>query len=145
MVKTSEEKPKLVFFRDTPKDWLSRPPLASSFQHLETSFLLIGMRRYPHALVSCASAVESAICAQFNFGADDRWMLNDLLKLARKNFPADFDFSEDDLKDFRDKRNKIIHFGFSPKDDEASAELLLKTGYPLIEQCYKPFSTKATG
>ena len=43
------------------------------------------------------------------------------------------------MDDFRKTRNRIIHYGFSPKDDDVSAVLLLKTGYPLVEQCYETY------
>src|SRR5437588_473581 len=119
-----DEKPELIFFRDTPKDLLNRPPLASSLQNLETSFLLLAVWRYPHGLVSCASAIESALKAAFN---KRRKGFGELLKLANAELPGDV-FSQADLDEFRDKRNEIVHYGFSPKDDEISAVLLLKTG-----------------
>ena len=134
-----QEKPKLIFFRETPKDLLTRPPLASSLQHLETSFLLIALRRYPHALVSCASAIESAIKATFNTGQGRKQTFQTLLDRAQKEFPSYAKFARTDIDEFRKKRNEIIHYGFSPKDDEISAVLLLKTGYQLIEQCYQTF------
>jgi len=134
-----QEEPTLFFFRETPKNFLSRPPLGSSLQHLETSFLLIAIDRFPHALVSCVSAIESALKAAFNTGQDRTWTLWKLLDKAQKEFPPHADFGKADLKEFRDKRNEIIHYGFSPKDDDRSAVLLLKTGYRLIEQCYQTF------
>jgi len=135
MTSSSDQKPELIFFRDTPKDLLDRPPLASSLQNLETSFLLLAVWRYPHALVSCASAIESALRSAFDSG---RKSFSELLKLANAEFPPDV-FSQSDLDEFREKRNEIVHYGFSAKDDEISAVLLLKTGYRLIQQCYKTF------
>jgi len=139
MTDRHQEEPKLIFFRERPKDLLTHPPLASSLQHLETSFLLIALWRYPHALVSCASAIESALKAAFKIGQEGNIDFQQLLDRARKKFPTDADFDPSDLDEFRIKRNEIIHYGFSPKDDEISAVLLLKTGHRLIEQCYQTF------
>ncbi len=139
MTELNREEPRLVFFRSQPRDVLSRHPLASSLQHLETSFLLISLWRYPHALVSCASAIESALKAAFNCGQDEKRSFESLLSSAQEKFPRSADFSEEAIKEFRKKRNEIIHYGFSPKDDEISALLLLRTGYRLMEQCYETF------
>lgn len=148
MTNGHQEKPKLIFFRETPKDLLKRPPLASSLQNLETSFLLIALSRYPHALVSCASAIESAIKAAFNTNQERKQTFQSLLDRSLKEFPPNSELTRTDVDEFRKKRNEIIHYGFSPKDDEISAVLLLKTGYQLIEQCYQTlfdFSLKRRG
>lgn len=139
MTGTHNDEPRLLFFRYKPTGLITRPPLASSLQHLETSFLLVSMGRYPHALVTCGSAIESAIKAAINASPDDRLDFRKLINKARQLFPLFTTLSEDEIRDFRLKRNEIIHFGFSPKDDEISAVFLLKTGYSLIEQCYEEF------
>jgi len=139
MTYTHNYEPYLHFFRYKPAGLIDRPPLASSLQHLETSFLLVALGRYPHALVTCGSAIESAIKAAINASPDDRLDFRKLINRARDLFPSFTTLSKDEIKDFRLKRNEIIHFGFSPKDDEVSAVLLLKTGYSLIEQCYEAF------
>lgn len=131
--------PNLIFFRDLPKELMDHPPLASSLQHLETSFLLVAIRRYPHALVNCGSAIESALKAAIRADTDGRSDFRKLISKARELFPLFTTLSDDEIKNFRFKRNDIIHYGFSPKDDDISAELLLKTGYTLIEHCYKAF------
>jgi hypothetical protein len=38
---------------------------------------------------------------------------------------------------FRKTRNNIVHFGFSPKDDQKCAMLLLEAGLPSLELCYR--------
>jgi hypothetical protein len=131
--------PKLIFFQKKPADLLAQPPLASSLQHLETSFLLITMWRYPHALVSCASAIESGLKAAFRNIPKSKQTFELLLDYAREHLPSNAAFTEAALDEFRKKRNQIIHHGFSPKDDEISAILLLKTGYSLVEHCYETF------
>jgi hypothetical protein len=129
--------PTLLFFRNTPKDLLSHPPLASSLQNLKTSFLLLAMGRYPSALIACASAVESAV--QATFPNLRRKRFQELLEHANSGFHIGLRFHTNDLDQFRQKRNHIIHFGFSHSDDEESAALLLDTGYRLIEQCYEKY------
>jgi len=129
-----QEEPKLIFFRQRPLDLVNCPPLASSLQHLETSFLLIALGRYPHALVACGSAIESSIKAAIKASPDDRLDFRKLIDRANKQFPSFTTIREDEIRDFRLKRNEIIHYGFSPKDNEKSAIFLLKTGYRLIEE-----------
>ncbi len=139
MKKLHLKEPKLVFFRDKPENLRDLPPLASSLQHLETSFLLIALKRYPHALVSCASAIESAIKSSLGKGPKEKNDFKQLMDSAFREFANFTNLSEVAIKDFRDKRNEIAHYGFSPKDDEISAYHLLNAGFPLIEQCYEAF------
>ena len=132
-------KPSLLFFRDTPNNLVSLPPLASSLQHLETSYLMIAMNRFPHALINCGSAIESAIKAAIKASPDDRIDFRGLINKGQQKFPDFTKLSSKAIKKFRLKRNQILHYGFSPKDDEESAILLLETGYNLIEDCYESF------
>jgi len=141
MNKLTSEEPRLIFFRETPTDLLKLPPLASSLQHLETSFLLISINRFPNAVVSCASAIESAMKAVLKIEPDEYlefWPLKRRVQEV-KEFRNFTNLSNDLIFNFKNHRNKINHYGFSSKDDEISAFHLLKTGFPLIEQCYKAF------
>lgn len=95
------------------------------------------MARYPSALVATASAIESAVQAAFPSLLRKRF--EELFEHANSNLQAGLSFNTLDLSDFRRKRNEIIHFGFSPSDDEVAAALLLNTGYPFIERCYKSY------
>lgn len=139
MEESMNREPKLIFFRHHPENLISSPPLASSLQHLETSFLLIVIKRYPHALVACGSAIESAIKAAINAGPHDRLDFKGLIEQARKKYPSFTRIHDQEIKNFRLKRNEIIHYGFSTKDDEVSTKLLLETGYRLIAECYETF------
>jgi hypothetical protein len=128
--------PRLIFFRERPTDLSGHPELASSLQHLETSFLLIAMGRYPHALIMCASAIESALREA---AREPKWTLDKLLGWANDRLRPEAVMRREELAEFRKMRNQVIHSGFSAKDDEVCATLLLRTGYPLIEQCYDTF------
>lgn len=98
--------------------------------------MLIALMRYPHALTSCASAIESIIKASPS------------CKTNKQGFKALIDAAENhvsfirntdaaELKHFRDARNRIIHDGFSPKDDSDSTALMIKVGFPLSMACLK--------
>ena len=137
MTTPNTQMPTLLFFRDIPRDLLSHPPLTSSLQNLETSFLLLAMGRYPSVLVECASTIESVV--QAAFPTLRRRRFEELLKHANSEFPVGLRFHTNDLDEFRKKRNEIIHFGFNHSDDEIAATLLLKTGYCFIEQCYEAY------
>lgn len=135
----ADERPKLEFLRATPEDVMSRPPLCSSLQNMESSFFLIALGRFPHALVTCASAIESAMKSALKIDPEAFINANKLYKKAINHFQGLSSFNEADLESLRFTRNRFVHYGFSPKDDEESAVLLLETAYPLLVACYKEF------
>jgi hypothetical protein len=134
-----DEKPELDFFRRTPDSLMLRPPLCSSLQNLESSFFLIALDRFPHALVTCASAVESAMKSVLNLSPEQFLNAEKLFAKAIAVHPALLSFPPDQLETFRFTRNRIVHYGFSPRDDEESAILLLQIGFPFLSACYKEF------
>lgn len=131
-----DETPTLHFFRATPPDMMLHPPLASSLQTLETSFLLIAFGRYPSALVACASAWESVIKAKLGIPQEDKIKTHQLLELIRRRSAGLRNWNRASLDRFCTKRNRIAHYGFSPKDDSECARLLLETGLPFLSRCY---------
>ena len=116
-------KPTLDFFRETPADLESNRPLASSLQTLETCFLLIALRRYPHALVACASAIEGAIKAALSGPAEEKITFSDLVEKIGGGHPNLHFSINAKLNGFRLARNQIAHYGFSPEDDSRSVDL----------------------
>src|SRR5262245_26197201 len=114
MTDTVNNVPTLLFFRSRPIGWTVNLSIASSMQSLETSFFLIALRRFPHALSTCASAIEGTIQAA-KVRANDKDGLQTLLRKARQHSPLIADFSEAKLEAFREMRNRITHRGFSPK------------------------------
>ena len=99
--------------------------------------MLISLGRYPHALVSCASAIEGAIKAHFGKGPDDKDGFQKLVTQARNSSGALRQFEETDLDNFRTTRNRMIHHGFTPKDDHVAGALLLQIGLPFLDACYQ--------
>lgn len=138
MTQTAED-PNLNFFGAIPDQLMEHPPLCSSLQSLETCFFLISIGRYPHALTSCASSIESAMKSFLNKAPEEVIKAGYLYYEAIEKCPGMKSFNNGDLKDFRDTRNRIAHYGFSPHDDEETAILLLKTGFPFLTACYKEF------
>jgi hypothetical protein len=129
--------PKFHFFRATPPELLARPPLASSLQSLETTFFLLGLQLYPSALVSCATAWESVIKAKLGLAPDDGTKLAKLLGDIREGHPALKNHERPKIDDFRRVRNRIVHYGFSPKDDRECGLHLLETGFPFLFSMYR--------
>lgn len=122
----------LLFFRT------SFNTLLSSMQSLESSFFLIALRRFPHALSTCASAFEIAIQgAAIDLGKDNR--LQALIHTARNNSATIRRFPQDRLDQFRTLRNKIVHRGFTSKDNSAAVSLYLDVGLPLLAATYSDF------
>ena len=134
---TPSPSPTLHFFGRTPANLDANPPLASSLQSLETCFFLLAYHRYPHALLACASAVESVIRAKLKRPPDDETPFRTLLEEIR-NYSHNLRlFDGKKLTDLRQTRNRIVHYGFSPTDDEKCVRLLMLTGLPFLKRCYE--------
>jgi hypothetical protein len=135
---TLADKLTLHFFRATPPDMLKNPPLASSLQSLETTFFLLSLGRYPSALVSCVSAWESAIKAKLKISPDDdRVPIAKLLGTIRELSAGLKQFDRADLDNLRQTRNRIVHYGFSPHDDQECGRFLLETGLLFLTALYR--------
>lgn len=107
-------------------------------QSLESSFFLIALDRFPHALSVCASAIEGSLQAS-DISAKEKDGFQELVKKAKKRSQAIADFGDDSLNRFRELRNRITHRGFSPLDDSESASLYLEVGLPFLILCYREF------
>lgn len=130
--------PVLVFFRDRPKNWRTSPFVASSLQSLETSFFLLALDRYPHALSVCTSAIESALQASA-IGAHKGDRLQNLIESAKTASSAVASFPTGSLDELRQTRNRFTHRGFSPRDDSVSVSLYLDVAIPFLCLCYREF------
>jgi hypothetical protein len=97
------------------------------------------MERFPDGLVTTASSVESAMKAALALPPKDRTPATKLYAKALSLYPALSSFDDNDLTSLRNTRNRIAHHGFSPRDDDVTATLLLKTGLPFLSACYKEF------
>jgi hypothetical protein len=133
------EQPAFVFFRLFPVNIMTLPPLCSSLQNIESCFYFISLNRYPHALILCASALESAMKSILKKPIEDKTIATKLYNEAIKEFPSLKYFDNEKLKNFRETRNRFSHYGFSLKDDEEAAVLILQTGIPFLIKCYKEF------
>jgi hypothetical protein len=134
-----EDKPELQMYRRTPEELLLRPPLASSLQSFESSVELIALGRFPHAFTSCAFAIESALKAAYRLAPGGGEGLQTLLDRARRDLPDIARFREPDIDNLRRTRNRIVHYGFSPKDDRITATILLDCAIPLLASAYGGF------
>ena len=132
------QEPTLLFLRHRPEGWGANSSIASSMQSLESSFFLIALGRYPHALSVCASAIESCLQAA-DIDAKERDGFQNLVKKAKRRSPAIESFGEESLDLFRETRNRITHRGFSPQDDSESVGLYLEMGLPFLSLCYREF------
>jgi hypothetical protein len=124
----------LSFFRSVPDEAVNVPSFLSSLQSLETCFYMIALGRYPAALIACASAWESLLRAYYRIPAEDEVKLRDLLARFRGEKRRTYfsKITEQQVREFREARNRMIHAGFSPKDDGYSVQLLLGIGFPYL-------------
>lgn len=130
--------PTLLFFRKRPNGWDTSASIASSLQSVETSFFLIALSRFPHALLLCASAIESCLQAA-SIGSKEKDGFQDLIKKARRSSAEVNDFPNASLERLRSARNRIVHRGFSPQDDSESTNIYLEVGLPFLARCYEEF------
>lgn len=140
MIETDKafEEPTLVFFRHRPNNWLTSPFVASSLQAVESSFFLLALGRFPHALTVCSSAIESALQAA-PIGAKQKDGLQTLVDLAQKASKPLAQFPIESLNSLRNIRNRFTHRGFNPKDDGTSVGLYLDVAIPFLCLCYREF------
>lgn len=130
--------PDFRFLRATPAKLADSPPLASSLQAFETSLELVALARYPAALLACVNAWESALKAAFQIPESD-WKANLkslLVKAGGQITPCAW-WSTAKNSNLREKRNQITHYGYTPKDTDACATLLLEVGYPGLACLYE--------
>jgi hypothetical protein len=107
-------------------------------QSLESSFFLIALGRYPHALSVCASAIESSLqAADINAKENDGFQV--LVKKAKSKSKAVVAFGDESLELFRNTRNRFTHRAFIPQDDSESISLYLEVGLPFLSLCYREF------
>jgi hypothetical protein len=123
--------PSLHFFRNQPEYWPVNGTVISSLQSLETSFFLVALHRFPHALIVCTAAIESAMQAA-DIGAKERDGFQELLRKARKRSEGIEDFGDDGLNHLRVVRNRITHHGFSPRDDSETTDLYIRVALPFL-------------
>lgn len=105
--------PTILFFRHHPGALAGSVALASSIQSLETSFFLIALDRFPHALSACAAAIETAIRAS-DVGAKKGDSFQCLLEKAKAKSEKIAEFPGEALDRFRKVRNRVTHSGFIP-------------------------------
>jgi hypothetical protein len=130
--------PTFIFFPSFSKLPQNARAVASSMQSFETVLLLIALGRHPHAVITCAGAIESAIKAKSaSLGIDEDASLYNAIEAARQKTPDLAAFPGKLLNNFRKARNNFVHSGFSPMDDGKSVGLLLEVGFPFLDQCYR--------
>lgn len=137
----SVSRPTNLFLTAYPKGWEGKSEIISALQAFETSLVLVGYRRFPHVLSSCASALETVLQVS-GIGAKEKDGLKDLAKKASKASEAIRSFLGPDLEnleDFKEIRNQIVHRGFSPDDDSISVRQFLSVGLPFLELCLSEF------
>lgn len=121
--------PQLSLFLERPANW-KHEFVASSMQSLETSLYLIGLGRYPHALVNCASAIESVLHSA-GVGTEDDGFYQ-LLKKAKPSIRNLELFDHRAIEEFYDFRNEVVHKVFIPADSDHSIKLLIAVGWPIL-------------
>jgi hypothetical protein len=131
---SAASQPTLLFLRAWPENLPDIPPLASSLQSFESALLSIQRWRFPDALVQVVTAWESCIKAALRIPESQQTTLEDLISAILADKPALRNFSGQKIACCRQTRNRIIHYGFTPRDDEECARRILQTAIPFYEQ-----------
>jgi hypothetical protein len=110
-------------------------------QSLETSFVLMAAQRYVHAFVICTSAIDGALRAA-RIGSKDRDDFQTLIRKARNASGAStrlMEIPQTEIDGLRENRNRIVHRGFSPKDNSVCVHLFISVALPLLDVCYEDY------
>ncbi len=110
-----------------------RPPLASALQNFETALMLLAHGRHPQALAVTTSSIESAGKAHLRLEPDANYNFATLNADLNSELPKDKMYRSTDLQALRKARNRIVHFGFSARDDEESVRLMFGTALPFLD------------
>ncbi len=115
------------------------PPLACSLQNFETCLFLISLEKFPSALVACASAWEAVLKAKLDVLSTDEpaRLIGVIEEILNRSEQLAGRYELKRLQTFTNTRNRIVHQGFSPEEDEPCVALLLKTGLPFLNDCYR--------
>jgi hypothetical protein len=94
---------------------------------------------YSQAHWCCALQLGKALLkAKLAIGPEVRGItLEKMLNDIRPHFGPLQSYDSNKIDAFRKTRNHIVHFGFSPKDDQKCAMLLLDAGLPFLNLCYQ--------
>jgi hypothetical protein len=129
---------KFIFFRSYPDSEAAAIALISSMQSLDSVLLLIALSRYPHALSTCAMAIEYAIrSSRIGATSGRRDSFEELLNAASRESAEIAKFPREQLQEFRQARNRITHNGFSPQDNREAVRLLIEVGFPFLALCFQ--------
>jgi transcription elongation factor Elf1 len=126
----------LHFFRSLPSDPASQAALLSSMQSVETSFFLIALSRFPHALTACVSAIEYAIRESLS-KVGRKPTLQHILEQLRNRSAKAARIPAINLNRLRVFRNQLTHQGFRENDDSESTSLYIDVAFPLLEATYQ--------
>ena len=138
MDKRKSDDARFVFFdfeQSTVDLFASKAPTISALQSFETFLLLTALGRYPQALVTICSAIESASAASTGRKIADtsEGGLVKAWEVLNEVIPRDFPLpTHPTRKQLREKRNDVTHFGFSTRDDHDCAFFSLGLGVPLF-------------
>lgn len=126
------DQPMLIFFRDIEEKNFKKPELASSLQSIETALLLIGNNRWPNTLTLLWEATEKLL--KIHLRSPN--LLG--VELQEKYFKQE-NISKnlnDLVTKFRKERNKIVHEGYSPRDNGEVIKCIFNCVIPYLDHIF---------
>jgi len=106
--------------------------MVSSLQSIESAMIMMAAGRFPSVVPLMVEAIEKLL--KIHFGPDASGMdLPDLIKKFNSEAKIKPDFQKNIFR-LRKTRNRYIHYGYSPKDDDEAIELTFTTAMPYIDQ-----------
>jgi len=128
---TKNNLPTLTFFKGFPEKHLSTPGVAAALQTIETTFRMSVLERWPTMILLTWQSCELLLRA--NLGIQLRERI-DAVEL-QEQFKSQTGITEDlhsSAMDLRKLRNRVVHSGFSPQDDEESLKMYFGPGLAYI-------------
>jgi hypothetical protein len=130
----------LKIFCDLPKEKYSQANVATALQSFETSIYCVALGRWPATMGLLWQAVELLLTDThpdlegYDWDKESKTQFRMRRHLEECHVPAGLDKA---AHEFRKFRNKILHDGFSPRDDDKVIRLFFETGVPYLNTLVK--------
>lgn len=139
---------KLLFLKNSDSKKLKKvgyEHLGSSLQKFDSALFSLGFGRYPDALLFCVNAIEGLLL--YNYGKPSRSditeaKLHGQLQYLMHRASEEFEIAIERFDGIRTLRNRIVHKGYSDKDDLESFKYLTLDAMPIYMRIYEKITSE---
>ena len=118
--------------------------LGSSLQKFDSALLSLGFQRYPDALLFCVNAIEGLLL--YHYGKPSKKECNEAkqgqLQYLMHRASEEFEIAISSFNAIRKLRNRLVHEGYSNKDDLESFRHLTLHAIPIYMRIYEKITNE---